>query len=152
MTSMSEDRFERLAMEPLRTTGPADGTSRQLRDIWAHRQLLDMLIRRELKARYKDSTLGFVWSLMRPLALLLIYFIALGQFLGAARAIPDFAIFVYTGLTAWGLFADTVTAGTASIVSNGGLIKKVYFPREIFPLSALGSSLFNFAIQIVILT
>ena len=89
---------------------------------------------------------------MRPLALLLIYYIALGQFLGAARSIPDFAIFIYTGLTAWGLFAETVTAGTASIVSNGGLIKKVYFPREIFPLSALGSSLFNFAIQIVILT
>jgi ABC-2 type transport system permease protein len=151
MTSMSEDRFARLALEPLRTTGPADGTSRQLRDIWAHRQLLDMLIRRELKARYKDSTLGFVWSLMRPLALLLIYFIALGQFLGAARAIPDFAIFVYTGLTAWGLFAETVTNGTGSIVSNGGLIKKVYLPREIFPLSSLGSALFNFVIQLGIL-
>lgn len=151
MTSISEDRSARLALEPLRTTGPADGTSQQLRDIWAHRQLLDMLIRRELKARYKDSTLGFVWSLLRPLALLLIYFIALGQFLGAARNIPDFAVFIYTGLTAWGLFAETVTTGTGSIVGNGGLIKKVYLPREIFPLSSLGSALFNFLIQLGIL-
>ena len=149
-------RAERLATLPLEPTGPrsgfGDGMVGQFRDVWQHRELLSMLTRRELKARYKDSTLGFLWSLLRPLALLLIYYIALGQFLGAARSIPDFAIFIYTGLTAWGLFAETVTAGTASIVNNGGLIKKVYFPREIFPVSALGSSLFNFAIQLVILT
>src|SRR4051794_24337895 len=100
----------------------------QFRVIWGHRELLSMLTRRELKARYKDSTLGFFWSLLLPLALLLIYSIALGQFLGAARSTPDFAIFISTGLTAWGLFSERVTAGTASIVSNGGLIKKVYFP------------------------
>ena len=64
---------------------------------------------------------------------------------------PGFAIFVYTGLTAWGLFGEIVSSGTASIVGNAGLIKKVYLPREIFPLGALGSSLFNFAIQLVIL-
>jgi ABC-2 type transport system permease protein len=155
MTSISEARFARLAQEPLRTTGPkggfASGLAAQWRDIWAHRELLDMLIRRELKARYKDSTLGFVWSLLRPLALLLIYFVALGQFLGAARNIPDFAVFIYTGLTAWGLFSEAVSTGTASIVGNSGLIKKVYLPREIFPISALGSTLFNFAIQLVIL-
>jgi ABC-2 type transport system permease protein len=149
-------RAQHLATLPLVSTGPGsgfgDGMAGQFRDIWAHRELLSMLTRRELKARYKDSTLGFFWSLLRPLAMLLIYYIALGQFLGAARSIPDFAIFIYTGLTAWGLFAETVTSGTASIVSNGGLIKKVYFPREIFPLSSLGSSLFNFAIQLVILS
>ena len=152
----SQVRAEHLATLPLQATGPGsgfgDGMVGQFRDIWAHRELLSMLTRRELKARYKDSTLGFFWSLLRPLALLLIYYIALGKFLGAARSIPDFAIFIYTGLTAWGLFAETVTAGTASIVGNGGLIKKVYFPREILPLSAFGSSLFNFVIQLVILT
>ena len=155
MTTISETRAARLALEPLRTTGPKPGFARgligQVRDIWAHRQLLDMLIRRELKARYKDSALGFVWSLMRPLAMLLIYYVALGKFLGAARSIPDFAIYIYTGLTAWGLFAEAIQTGTASIVGNAGLIKKVYLPREIFPLAALGSALFNFAIQLVIL-
>jgi ABC-2 type transport system permease protein len=155
MTSISEERAARLSLEPMRTTGPkpglAAGTAAQMKEIWQHRELLNMLIRRELKARYKDSALGFLWSLLRPLALLLIYFIALGQFLGAARQIPDFAVFIYTGLTAWGLFSEAVTTGSASIVNNGGLIKKVYLPREIFPLSALGSSLFSFAIQLVIL-
>jgi ABC-2 type transport system permease protein len=155
MTTISETRAARLELEPLRTTGPKPGFARgltgQVKDIWAHRQLLDMLIRRELKARYKDSALGFLWSLMRPLAMLLIYYVALGKFLGAARSIPDFAIYIYTGLTAWGLFSEAVQTGTASIVGNSGLIKKVYLPREIFPLAALGSALFNFAIQLVIL-
>lgn len=151
----SQLRAERLATLPLVPSGPKGGMgaglSAQVRELLAHRELLGMLTRRELKARYKDSTLGFLWSLLRPLALLLIYYIVLGKFLGAARSIPDFAIFMYTGLTAWTLFSETVTSGTASIVSNSGLIKKVYFPREIFPLSSLGSSLFNFAIQLLIL-
>lgn len=154
-TTISEARAARLAQEPLRRTGPKPGLTHgfvtQVRDLWAHRQLLDMLIRRELKARYKDSALGFVWSLMRPLAMLVIYYVALGKFLGAARNVPDFAIFIYTGLTVWGLFSEAVVSGTASIVGNSGLIKKVYLPREIFPLASLGSALFNFAIQLVIL-
>ncbi|OZB88617.1 MAG: sugar ABC transporter [Microbacterium sp. 14-71-5] len=155
MTTIADERAARLAGQPLHVTGPkpglAAGTVGTVRDVWAHRELLDMLIRRELKARYKDSTLGFLWSLLRPLALLLIYYIALGKFLGAARVVPSFAIFIYTGLTAWGLFSETVTTGTGSIVGNAGLIKKVYLPREIFPLASLGSSLFNFAIQLVVL-
>lgn len=110
-----------------------------------------MLIRRELKARYKDSSLGFLWSLIRPFTLLLIYFIAIGQFLGAARVIPDFAIFIFAGLTLWGLFSEIIVSGTSSIVTNAGLIKKVYLPREIFPLAAAGSSFVNFLIQFGIL-
>lgn len=155
MTTISEVRAERLSTEPLHTAGPASGVAGgffgQIKDLWAHRQLLDRLVRRELKARYKDSALGFVWSLARPLAMLLIYYIALGKFLGAARAVPDFAIYIYTGLTAWGLFSEAVLSGTGSIVGNSGLVKKVYLPREVFPLATMGSALFNFAIQLVIL-
>ncbi|MBD3779802.1 MULTISPECIES: ABC transporter permease [unclassified Cellulomonas] len=155
MTDTAEARAAALAAEPLRIAGPrpgfARGTLSSVRDILAHRELLASLVRRELKARYKDSALGFVWSLARPLAMLLIYYVALGQFLGAARDIPDFAIFIYTGLTAWGLFSESISVGTGSIIANTGLIKKVYLPREVFPLSVIGSSLFNFAIQLLIL-
>lgn len=155
MTDTAEARAAALAHEPLRIAGPRPGFMRgtlsSLRDIVGHRELLGSLVRRELKARYKDSALGFVWSLARPLAMLLIYYVALGQFLGAARNIPDFAIFIYTGLTAWGLFSESISIGTGSIIANSGLIKKVYLPREVFPLSVIGSSLFNFAIQLVIL-
>ncbi|WNB86312.1 ABC transporter permease [Cellulomonas sp. ATA003] len=155
MTNVGEARSARLAAEPMRIAGPrpgfAAGTLQSVRDIVAQRELLGMLVRRELKAKYKDSTLGFLWSLLRPLALLGIYYVAIGRFLGAARDIPDFAIFIYTGLTAWTLFSEIVTAGTASIVVNSGLIKKVYLPREVFPLSVVGSGLFNFGIQLTIL-
>jgi ABC-2 type transport system permease protein len=155
MTDIAAERAVRLGAEPLREAGPrpgfASGTLSSLRDIAAHRELMGFLVRRELKSRYKDSALGFVWSLIRPLAMLLIYYIALGKFLGAARSIPDFAIFIYTGLTAWTLFNEIVTIGTASIVANSGLIKKVYLPREVFPLSVIGSAIFNFLIQLGIL-
>ncbi|HCX85877.1 MAG TPA: sugar ABC transporter [Micrococcales bacterium] len=131
--------------------GLALGTLRTIRDIWAHRELLGYLVRRELKSRYKDSALGFVWSVIRPLVMLLVYYVALGKFLGASRGIDGFAIFIYSGLTLWTLFSEIVTAGTGSIVNNSGLIKKVYLPREIFPIASVGSALFNFAIQFGIL-
>lgn len=131
--------------------GVASGTARTLREIWSHRELLGLLTRRELKARYKDSALGFLWSLARPLTQLLIYYVVVGQFLGAARGIEAFAIYIFAGLTIYTLFSEIVSTGTNSIVSNGGLVKKVYLPREIFPLATIGSALFNFGIQLVIL-
>ncbi|MFF1878078.1 ABC transporter permease [Leifsonia sp. NPDC058230] len=132
-------------------SGFVRGTRRSFADIWAHRELLGLLVRRELKARYKDSSLGIVWSLFRPLAQLLIYYFAIGQVLGAARQTPDFAIFVFVGLTMWGLFAEIITGSTTAILANSGLVKKVYLPREIFPLSAIGGALFNFLVQLVVL-
>lgn len=155
MTDIVQARAAALAEEPLRPASPspgfASGTLQSLRDIVAHRELLGLLVNREIKARYKDSALGLVWSLIRPLVLLLIYYVALGKFLGAERNVPSFAIFIYAGLTAWTLYSEVVQLGTASIVGNAGLIKKVYLPREVFPLSVLGSSLFNFSMQFVIL-
>ncbi|MFT4306907.1 MAG: ABC transporter permease [Microbacterium sp.] len=153
---VAEARFSRLAVTPMRTVGAVAGASPRalltsLRDIWAHREMLDLLVRRDLKARYKDSALGFVWALIRPLIQLGIYFVVLGHFLGAARGIPDFAVYVFTGLTAMGLFQEIAVGGTGSVLANAGLVKKVYMPRELFPLASTGSALFNFGIQILVL-
>ncbi len=140
---------------PLITAGPPKGwiagTRFSIRAILSNRELLVLLVRREIKARYKDSSLGILWSLLRPLTQLLIYYVAIGKFLSAERSIPDFGIFVFTGLTIWTLFSDILSGATTSIVNNAGLIKKVYLPREIFPLAAVGSALFNFSMQFVIL-
>jgi ABC-2 type transport system permease protein len=148
-------RRNRLATSPWQTDGStgnlALGLTESVRDLWGHRELLGLLTRRELKARYKDSALGFLWSLARPLTQLLIYFVVVGQFLGAARNIENFAVFIFAGLTIYTLFSEIVGAGTGSIVANSGLVKKVYLPREIFPLATVGSALFNFAIQLAIL-
>ncbi|MGN7968639.1 ABC transporter permease [Microbacterium sp. 22296] len=149
-------RFARLAEMPMRSVGVTPGLGfaslwTTLREIFSRREMLDLLVKRDIKARYKDSALGFVWALIRPLILLGIYFVVLGQFLGAARGIPDFAIFIFTGLTVMSLFQEIAVGGTGSIIANGGVVKKVYMPREIFPLAATGSAIFNFAIQLAVL-
>lgn len=154
-TLESEARSARLATEEWQSSAPTSalfrGTRRSVKDILGQRELLGLLVRRELKARYKDSTLGFLWSLLRPLSTVIVYYVAIGKFLGAERAIPDFAIYIFTGLTAWQLFQEIANSSTGSIVGNAGLVKKVYLPREVFPLSTVGSALFNYATQLVIL-
>lgn len=127
------------------------GTGQSIVEIWQHRELLGRLVRREIKARYKDSKLGIVWSLFRPLISLLIYYFAIGKIMGAARSVPDFAIFVFVGLTMWLLYSEIISGGVRSIVDNSGLVKKVYLPREIFTLSAIGSAIVNFGIQVGVL-
>jgi ABC-2 type transport system permease protein len=151
----AEQRAASLAELPMEPAGPTHGffrgTAQSVRDIWAYRELLNLLFRRELKARYKDSVLGFAWSLIRPLAQLGVYAIAIGQFLGASRAVHDYPIYVFAGLTIWQLFSEIIGSGTGSIIANGGLVKKIYLPREVFPLSCIGSAIFNFLMQICVL-
>ena len=91
------------------------GTAKSIGEIWQHRELLGRLVKREVKARYKDSKLGIVWSLFRPLIQLLIYYFAIGKIMGAGRQTPDFAIFVFIGLTFWMLYSEI-------IASNGAML------------------------------
>lgn len=154
--SLADQRAARLAALPFEQTGPSSsghvsGFFRSVGEIWGQRELLDLLVRRELKSKYKDSSLGYIWTLIRPLVMLLIYYFVIGKVLGAERSIPQYAIFVFCGLTIWGLFAETITGGTNSILANAGLIKKVYLPREIFPVAATGSALVNFGSQLIVL-
>jgi len=152
---VDQARMAALAKEPLVVIGAPTsairGTWRELRDVFRQREMLGMLIRRDLKARYKDSALGFVWTLVRPLTQLLIYYFVIGKVLGAAHGIDNFAIYVFTGLAAYTLFSEIVAGSTSSIVGNAGLIKKVYVPREVFPLASVGAALVNFSIQFAIL-
>jgi ABC-2 type transport system permease protein len=154
-SAQSRDRAQRLATLPMQTSGSKIPFLSSgwpiLREIWQRRELVGLLVRRELRARYKGSSLGILWSLIKPLVQLLVYYFAIGQILGAARSIPSFAIFVFVGLTAWTLATEIITSGTRSIVDNAGLVKKVSLPREIFPLAAVGGALVNLGIQFVVL-
>jgi ABC-2 type transport system permease protein len=150
----ARDRYASLESKPFTSTVSAStlrGAVKSLAEIARHREMLALLVRRDIRSRYKDSALGLLWSLIRPLTQLLIYYIVIGKFLGAERGIPEFAIFIFAGLTAYGLFAEIVSNGTASILSNAGIVKKVWLPREVFPLATAGSALFNFLMQLVIL-
>jgi len=127
------------------------GTWADLRDVWDHRELLRAFAARELRSRYKGSNLGWVWALVRPLVMLLIYGLAIGVFLGAGRSIPQFMVFIYTGLLAWTLFSTIVMGAINSVVANGTLLSRASFPRLLLPLSVLLSALVDFLLQASVL-
>jgi len=155
MSDVATRRAQRLADEPWEHAGARSsgfgGFLASVRDIWQYRELLGRLTKRELKARYKDSKLGFVWSLVRPLTMLFVYAVVVGEFLGAARQIENFGIYIFAGLAIYTVYQEIVGAGTSAIVVNSGLIKKVYLPREIFPLATIGPAMFTLVIQLAIL-
>ncbi|HVE75760.1 MAG TPA: ABC transporter permease [Actinomycetota bacterium] len=114
-----------------------------------YRELLLNLVRKELKVRYKDSVLGFMWSMLNPVLYLVVFYVVFDLFLG--QAVPEFHFFLLSGLLPWTLFATSVQSGAGSVVANGALLKKVYFPREVLPMSAVGGALFHFGLQMMVL-
>jgi ABC-2 type transport system permease protein len=128
------------------------GTGRDLRELWTSRELLRALVARELRARYKGASLGWVWALVRPLVMLMVYGLAVGVFLGAGRATPQFMIFIYTGLIAWTLFSTIVMGSINTVVANGALLARANFPRLLLPLSVVLAALVDFLLQASVLT
>jgi ABC-2 type transport system permease protein len=120
----------------------------RFRDVYAHREILANLIRKELKVKYAASVLGAVWSLLNPLVYLAV-FTFVQRVLGAG--IPDYPVYLLSGLLAWNLFSSALTSGARSVLDNSNLVKKVAFPHEILPLSAVGVALVDFALQSAVL-
>ena len=121
----------------------------RLRNVWTYRELLRNLVRKELKVKYKNSALGFLWTLLNP-ALYLVVFTIVFKFI-LQSSVPYFAVFLLSGLLCWNLFSNSVSGGCSSIVSNAGLVQKVWMPREILPLAAIGASLIHFCFQLSVL-
>ena len=115
-------------------------------EIVRYRELLAMLVRKELTVRYKNSVLGFTWSMIQPLFLLVVY-TAVFAILGAGFA--SFAIWVLCGLIVWNLISSSLITSTVSITSNASLVGKVRFPRAILPLASVGGALVHFCFQII---
>lgn len=134
---------------PTTVVAPRRSVYRHLTQLWAYRELFMQLTRKELKVKYKNSVLGFVWSLVNPFMYLVVFYVVFQLVLGAG--IPVFAIFLLTGLLAWNLFSVTLGAATGAIVGNSSLVNKVYFPREILPLSAVGANIVHFFLQGLVL-
>jgi len=129
---------------------------KKLRELYQYRELLLNLVKRELKIKYKRSVLGFFWSLMNPLLLMLVYTIVFALFLRVdppigANGLKNFSAFLLCGLLAWNYFCNSLNASVSSLVDSGSLLKKVYFPREIIPFSAVFANLVNFLIELSVL-
>ena len=121
----------------------------RLTRIIQRRELLVGMVRNELKIKYKNSVLGFAWSLLNPLLYLVVFYVAFTIILRSG--IPAFPIWLLSGLLVWNLFSTGLGAATGSVVANSGLVKKVSFPREILPLAAVGSMLVHFFLQSMVL-
>jgi len=121
----------------------------RLKDLWTNRDLLFLLTRTELKVKYKDSVLGYVWSMLNPTLVLIIYFVVFKII--ARTHQPLFAVWLFAGLLVWNLFNTAAMGATSVVVGKAGIVKKVAFPRELLALSVVGVSMVLFAIQVVVL-
>jgi ABC-2 type transport system permease protein len=131
--------------------GRTTGVFKDVRDLLGARELLIALLNRELAGRYKGSVLGIGWSLVRPLVMLFIYAAVIGQFLGAARSVEQFGIFIFVGLIFWNLLSESISAGSTTLTVNSALLKKVWFPREVLPLTSFAVAVVNFFFQSLVL-
>ncbi len=125
------------------------GPIERARRLWQYRELGSNLVRSELKAKYQDSVLGFLWTLLNPLLYLAVFTLVFTGFL--RNAVPLYGIYLLSGLLAWNLFSVGLASATTSIVGNGSLVQKVWFPREVLPLAAIGAAVVNFFFQLIVL-
>jgi lipopolysaccharide transport system permease protein len=127
-------------------------------NLWGHRELIGQFTKREVQSRYKGSSLGLLWSFFTPLLMLIVYTFVFSVVLKArwGNALSDssqvgFALTLFTGLIAFGVFSECIMRAPGLIVSNPNYVKKVVFPLEILPVSVLGSALINSLISLLIL-
>ncbi|MBI4319988.1 MAG: ABC transporter permease [Chloroflexi bacterium] len=115
-----------------------------------YRELVRNLVVRDLKVRYKSSVLGFVWSLLNPLLMMVVFTLVFSVMMPNNR-IENFPVFVLCALLPWNWLSFSIGGSIGSIVGNANLIKKVYFPRELLPASTVFSNLVNFLLASVVL-
>jgi ABC-2 type transport system permease protein len=119
------------------------------REIWNFREILLNVVRKEVKVKYVSSVLGALWSMLNPAVYLVVFTIVFTVVLH--NQIPSYPVFILSGLLAWNVFSASVNVATRSIIDNSNLVRKVYFPREVLPLSAIGASLVDFVMQGLVL-
>lgn len=119
-------------------------------ELWHFRELLWVLTVREIKVRYKQTLLGVAWAILQPASLTLIFTIVFGIFLKVSSGPIPYPVFAYSALLPWTFFTTAVSFGSLSVVNNGNLVTKVYFPREILPLSSVAAAFFDFLMASVV--
>lgn len=135
--------------DKLRIVSPEISVRQRLSEMWRYRELLGTLTRKEFKVQYKDSVLGFLWSLFNPAVTLITYFVVFQVILKSGT--PVYAIYLMSGLLVWNFFSTATLQGCTSVVSNSPIVKKVAFPREIPALASVGAALIQMGLQAVVM-
>lgn len=106
-----------------------------MKELFRYRELIKNLVIKDLKLKYRDSTIGFLWSLLNPLLLILVYSFVFGHIL--QPSIPQFSFFLMVGILPWNFFAQSLTTATGAILDNSSMIRTVAVPMEIFPIATV---------------
>jgi len=130
---MATSTFERV-IKPRRGWQPVD-----LREIWHYRELFGFLIWRDVKIRYKQTAMGSLWAILQPLIAMLIFGVLLNRVAKMPSDGSPYMLFVYTGLVPWTFFMNAVSMSSNSLIGNEQMISKVYFPRVLVPMAAIGA-------------
>ncbi len=120
------------------------------KELWQYRELLYFFTWKEIKVRYKQAALGILWTILQPLTMMIIFVLLLSQGLGIKTGNLPAPMYYLSGLLIWNLFNHGVTHASQSMVSNANIIKKIYFPRLVIPISAVLTSSFDFLINLVL--
>ena len=119
------------------------------KELYNYRELLKTNIKKEIRGKYKNSFLGVLWSFLNPLLQIAVYAIVFPLILQNKQ--PHYVVFLCVGLIPWTFFATAVTRSAFTMIENGNLLKKVYFPRGILPISIVTSEAVNFLISTIII-
>ena len=120
-----------------------------LKELWQYREMMISLVKRDLKSRYKASVLGFFWMFLNPLLQLTVYTIVFSTIL--KMGIDKFYLFLFVALVPWLFFSTCLTGGTGVILSQQDMVKKIYFPREVLPLSYTISQFVNMLLSFLVI-
>jgi lipopolysaccharide transport system permease protein len=123
----------------------------KLGELWSYRELLYFLVWRDIKVRYKQTALGVAWALLQPLLTMVVFSIFFGRLAGIPSDGVPYPVFAFCALVPWQLFAFSLTESSNSVVTNQRLISKVYFPRLMMPLAAMGVGLADCGVASVLL-
>jgi lipopolysaccharide transport system permease protein len=128
---------------------PKEKTRLGLGELWQYRELFYFFTWRDIKVKYKQTVLGFAWAVLQPLLMMLIFTLFFGKTIALTNDTP-YPVFVLSGLLVWNIFSSGITSAGNSMVANANIIKKIYFPRLIIPVSSILVSLFDFLMALVV--
>ena len=137
---------------PIVVIRPGRGwVSLNLRELWSYRELAYFFVWRDLKVRYKQTVFGVLWAVIQPFMLMVVFSLFLGRIGGIAPAGVPYPLFAFAALVPWTLFSQSLVGSSESLVGASNLIQKVYFPRLLLPVAAIGSYLLDFVIAMAVL-
>lgn len=124
----------------------------KIRHLWAYREVLYFLVWRDVKVRYKQAVLGVAWAIIQPLFLMLIFTFFFGKLVRVPSDGIPYPLLVYAAIVPWSFFSNAIVSSGNSLTGNSNLITKIYFPRLLIPMAAIGAGLVDFAIASILLS